>query len=41
VVISGEPAELLLNVFGRDAARVELEGDAKAVDTVRGLERSF
>lgn len=41
VVISGEPGELLLNVFGRDAARVEFEGDEKAVATVRGLERSF
>jgi uncharacterized protein (TIGR03085 family) len=41
VVISGEPGELLLNVFGRDAARVEFEGDTEAVRTVRGLERSF
>ncbi len=41
VVISGEPGELLLTVFGRDAARVEFEGDEKAVETVRGLERSF
>jgi uncharacterized protein (TIGR03085 family) len=41
VTIAGEPGELLLTVFGRDAARVEFEGDAKAVDTVRGLERSF
>ncbi|HEX4223765.1 MAG TPA: TIGR03085 family metal-binding protein [Pseudonocardiaceae bacterium] len=41
VVIKGEPAELLLTVFGRDAARVEFEGEQKAVDTVRGLERSF
>jgi uncharacterized protein (TIGR03085 family) len=41
VVISGEPAELLLTVFGRDAARVEFEGEDKAVETVRGLERSF
>ena len=41
VVISGEPGELLLNVFGRGAARVEFEGDAEAVQTVRGLERSF
>ena len=41
VVISGEPGELLLTVFGRGAAQVEFEGEDKAVDTVRGLERSF
>ena len=41
VVISGEPAELLLTVFGRDKAQVEFEGADKAVETVRGLERSF
>lgn len=41
VVIKGEPGELLLNVFGRDATRVEFEGDEKSVETVRGLERSF
>ncbi|HEY2699184.1 MAG TPA: TIGR03085 family metal-binding protein [Pseudonocardiaceae bacterium] len=41
VVISGEPSELLLTVFGRDKARVEFEGEDKAVETVRGLERSF
>ncbi|HEV3356115.1 MAG TPA: TIGR03085 family metal-binding protein [Pseudonocardiaceae bacterium] len=41
VVISGEPGELLLTVFGRGAARVEFEGEEKAVQTVRGLERSF
>jgi uncharacterized protein (TIGR03085 family) len=41
VVISGEPGELLLHVFGREASRVEFEGDEKAIETVRGLERSF
>lgn len=41
VVISGEPGELLLTVFGRGAVRVEFEGEDKAVETVRGLERSF
>jgi uncharacterized protein (TIGR03085 family) len=41
VVISGEPSELLLTVFGRDKAQVEFEGEDKAVETVRGLERSF
>lgn len=41
VVIKGEPGELLLNVFGRSATRVEFEGEEKAVETVRGLERSF
>ncbi|HJP77224.1 MAG TPA: TIGR03085 family metal-binding protein [Pseudonocardiaceae bacterium] len=41
VAIKGEPGELLLNVFGRNAARVEFDGDEKAVETVRGLERSF
>ncbi|MFF8988589.1 TIGR03085 family metal-binding protein [Streptomyces sp. NPDC014983] len=35
VTATGEPSELLLFAFGRDrAARVELEGDADAIDTL-------
>jgi uncharacterized protein (TIGR03085 family) len=41
VTISGEPGELLLHAFGRDAARVEFSGDEAAVAEIRGTKRSF
>jgi uncharacterized protein (TIGR03085 family) len=39
VTIVGEPAELVLHAFGRDAARVELEGDPAAVEAVAAAAR--
>jgi uncharacterized protein (TIGR03085 family) len=41
VTITGEPGELLLFTFGRDAARVEFDGDPAAVAAVRGLNRGL
>jgi uncharacterized protein (TIGR03085 family) len=41
VAIIGEPGELLLHVFGRQAARVTFEGDEASIGVVQGLERSF
>jgi hypothetical protein len=32
VMLLGEPGELVLHAFGRDAARVEVEGDAAQVE---------
>ncbi|ATE56737.1 MULTISPECIES: TIGR03085 family metal-binding protein [Actinosynnema] len=40
VTITGEPAELALLCFGRDAVRVSYEGDPSAVEAVRSLNRS-
>ncbi len=39
VTIVGEPGELVLHAFGRDAARVELEGDPVDVTTYSGVAR--
>lgn len=41
VTITGEPGELLLFAFGRDAARVEFDGDQSAIAVVRGLNRGL
>jgi uncharacterized protein (TIGR03085 family) len=41
VTVTGEPGELLLFAFGRDAARVEFDGDQHAIATVRGLSRGL
>jgi uncharacterized protein (TIGR03085 family) len=41
VTIVGEPAELVLHAFGRDAVRVELEGDAAAVAAVAATPRGI
>lgn len=41
VIISGEPVELLLFAFGRDAVHVEFEGEQSAVARVKGLTRSL
>ncbi len=41
VVVSGEPAELVMHAFGREAARVEFAGPAEAVAVVRALDRSM
>ena len=37
--IEGEPGELLLHAFGRDAVRVELEGDAADVAALAATAR--
>jgi uncharacterized protein (TIGR03085 family) len=41
VTIVGEPAELVLHAFGRDAVRVQLEGDAAAVAAVAEASRGI
>lgn len=41
VTLRGEPAELLMHAFGRDAARIEFEGAAHDVESVRSLNRSL
>jgi uncharacterized protein (TIGR03085 family) len=41
VIISGEPGELMLFMFGRDEARVEFDGEQSAVAAVRGLTRGL
>jgi uncharacterized protein (TIGR03085 family) len=41
VTVTGEPGELLLFAFGRDAVRVEFDGDQHAVAAVRGLDRGL
>ncbi len=41
VVITGDPAELLLWEFGRDAVRVEFSGAAEAVAAARGAKRGL
>ncbi|WIM88157.1 TIGR03085 family metal-binding protein [Candidatus Mycobacterium wuenschmannii] len=41
VTITGEPQELLLFVAGRDAVRVEFDGDAGAVAAVRSAPRGL
>lgn len=41
VIISGEPGELLLFAFGRDAVRVEFDGEQSSIGVVRGLTRGL
>lgn len=41
VTITGEPGELLLFAFGRDATRVEFDGEQSSIATVRGLNRGL
>ncbi|MFL6123701.1 TIGR03085 family metal-binding protein [Actinophytocola sp.] len=41
VTVTGEPGELLLFATGREAARVEFEGDQRALAVVRGLRRGL
>jgi uncharacterized protein (TIGR03085 family) len=41
VAVLGEPGELLLFATGREAARVEFDGDQRAVAVVRGLRRGL
>ncbi|MDN5931284.1 MAG: TIGR03085 family metal-binding protein [Pseudonocardia sp.] len=41
VTIVGEPGELVLHAFGRDAARVELEGSAADVAALAGASRGL
>lgn len=41
VTVTGEPGELLLFAFGRDAVRVEFDGDQHAIAAVRGLDRGL
>lgn len=41
VVLLGEPGELLMWAFGRDANRVEFEGEQSSVAAVRGLNRGM
>ena len=38
MTVTGEPGELLLFAFGRDAVRVEFEGEQTAIAAVRGLD---
>ncbi|GHF84218.1 uncharacterized protein (TIGR03085 family) [Amycolatopsis bartoniae] len=41
VTVVGGPVELLLFVFGRDAVRLEFEGDPAAVDRLKALKRGL
>ncbi|HEX5114587.1 MAG TPA: TIGR03085 family metal-binding protein [Pseudonocardiaceae bacterium] len=41
VAIIGEPGELLLHMFGRDAVRVSFDGDQRSIAIVQGLDRAF
>jgi hypothetical protein len=41
VRITGEPQELLLFVAGRDAVRLDFDGDAQVVATVRAAPRGL
>jgi uncharacterized protein (TIGR03085 family) len=41
VTVTGEPGELLLFAFGRDAARVEFDGEQSAIGAVQGLNRGL
>ena len=41
VTVTGEPGELLLFATGREAARVEFEGEQPAVAAVQGLRRGL
>jgi uncharacterized protein (TIGR03085 family) len=41
VTVTGEPQELVLFVAGRDAVRVEFDGDPQAIAAVRGSKRGL
>ncbi|SDM92120.1 TIGR03085 family metal-binding protein [Allokutzneria albata] len=41
VTLTGEPGELLLHAFGRDAVRLEFEGEQRAIAVVNGLSRGI
>jgi uncharacterized protein (TIGR03085 family) len=41
VTVTGEPQELVLFVAGRDAARIEFDGDPKAIAAVRAARRGL
>ncbi|HWD07220.1 MAG TPA: TIGR03085 family metal-binding protein [Amycolatopsis sp.] len=41
VTVAGEPVELLLFAFGRDAVHVTFEGDASAVERLKSLNRGL
>ena len=41
VTISGEPGELILWIAGRDACKVDFDGDAGAIGTITSLRRGF
>lgn len=41
VILTGEPGELLLFAFGRDAVHVDFEGEQSSIAVVRGLRRSL
>lgn len=41
VTLVGDPMELMLFVFGREAVRVEFEGDATAIDQLKALRRGI
>jgi uncharacterized protein (TIGR03085 family) len=41
VTVTGEPGELLLFATGRDAARIEYEGEQAAIAVVQGLRRGL
>ena len=41
VTVTGEPLELLLFAFGRNAVRVDFGGDDDIVAAVRGAKRGF
>jgi hypothetical protein len=41
VTITGAPGELILWIAGRDACKVEFDGDAGAIGTVTSLKRGF
>jgi len=41
VIITGEPGELLLFAFGRDAARVDFDGEQSAIGAIRGVTRGL
>jgi uncharacterized protein (TIGR03085 family) len=41
VIITGEPGELLLFAFGRDAVHVDFDGEQSSIAVVRGLKRSL
>ena len=41
VTLTGEPGELLLHAFGREAVRLEFEGEQRAIAVVNGLSRGI
>ncbi|WP_020664148.1 TIGR03085 family metal-binding protein [Amycolatopsis benzoatilytica] len=41
VTVIGEPVELLLFIFGRDAVRLEFEGDAAAIERLKNTPRGL